>query len=457
MEMPPTPSGSTKVELITGAIVTQDVDNGNTASGETGEKIGEVESKDEIGEIMASMTSKINTIASTAETGKPKPVIVDYQSITDPKLTKPLLDAIMPDLERNKCNSNSNISVDARLTSQETKLSEFITTINKFCNVVAKRMDILGESIKQANEQAKANDSVTKKLISDFGDFERGKSELAGITESLTTLLNQQSNQLPIEINKMSKSVGGQSVPTITSQSAGNNTPTQSAQQNQPPQTEPTNENQSDRNSEGNSNNSLAQSIQETLKLEIINKGMGIRRDYKLTNSMKFELFYDYFSSELENYDLLHVIDSKVRCDVTNDRALAKQKRRVRDILINHLDQSYHAKVMQCQDPLEILNKLKELKRCEVNLTSHSLRRQLCNMKYIIGKTKAGEFIDKFEELVRNFENSSGGGTLSDDEKRDMFYNAVMVSVPNVQTVEFLTNTAHQKSVPYEQLKNIIL
>lgn len=127
--------------------------------------------------------------------------------------------------------------------------------------------------------------------------------------------------------------------------------------------------------------------INEIVKFEIINKGGNYKRDYKLTNNVKFEHFKDYFVSELKSCDLLHVIDENHKNDEINKKLLSEQKFKVRDILINHLDSNYHAKVMQFQDPKQILSKLAEIKRCEVNINSHTVRKQLYNMKYIFGKT----------------------------------------------------------------------
>ena len=52
----------------------------------------------------------------------------------------------------------------------------------------------------------------------------------------------------------------------------------------------------------------------------------------------------------------------------------------------------------------------------EVNTTSSTLRRQFYNMNYKPEKEKAMEFIDKFEEIVRNSNNLSGIQTLSAEE-----------------------------------------
>ena len=40
--------------------------------------------------------------------------------------------------------------------------------------------------------------------------------------------------------------------------------------------------------------NCLNNFVYDSIKLEIVNKGMNVKWDYKLNNTMKFEYFYDY-------------------------------------------------------------------------------------------------------------------------------------------------------------------
>ncbi|XP_077272135.1 uncharacterized protein LOC143902827 [Temnothorax americanus] len=204
-------------------------------------------------------------------------------------------------------------------------------------------------------------------------------------------------------------------------------------------------------------NNSLINTVKDTLKFEFINKSANIRRDYKLNLNMKYEHFYDYFSSELRTCNLLHIIDNSITSNIQDESVLKEQRFKVRDILINHIDPYYHAKIVHMQHPGEILNKIKEIKRCKINVTSHSVRKQLYNMKYIIGKTKASEFCEKFEKIIRNYENSPGATPLSENEKRDAFYNAVMISVPQIQSIEFVTKNSNGASLSYNQLKLLVM
>ncbi|XP_051168426.1 uncharacterized protein LOC127286153 [Leptopilina boulardi] len=176
-----------------------------------------------------------------------------------------------------------------------------------------------------------------------------------------------------------------------------------------------------------------------------------------LTSLLREDYAKQCKKTELRSCDLLHIIDENFNTTEIEESVLTNQKFKVRDILINHLDSNYHAKVMQYQDPKQILDKLAEIKRCEVNINSHTVRKQLYNMKYIFGKNTASEFCEKFEDTIRSYENSQGSVPFSEDEKRDTFFNAVMISVPSVQTIEFVSKNTKGKSVTYEELKLLVL
>lgn len=94
---------------------------------------------------------------------------------------------------------------------------------------------------------------------------------------------------------------------------------------------------------------------------------------------------------------------------------------------------------------------------CEHNLTSTTIRKQLYSLQYYPNKDKASTFCDKFEDLVRTYGNLSGVEPLSESEKRDMFFSCVMTTVPEVQSVEFMTKSSTGNSLSYEQLKMFIL
>ncbi|KAJ8684974.1 hypothetical protein QAD02_020767 [Eretmocerus hayati] len=187
-------------------------------------------------------------------------------------------------------------------------------------------------------------------------------------------------------------------------------------------------------------NNSSLKSVSEEIKLTLSTKGGGVKRDYKLPDELNFEHFYDFFTMQLRANNLLHIVKPESQEGVDLDQSLIeKQKFRVRDILINRISAKYYEMVSDITDPIEILNKLKEIKECEINVDSMSLRTQLFSMIYRLQKQKAVEFITQFENVVRKFNHLARNGKekLKETEKRDFMYKAVMANVPSIQGLEF--------------------
>ena len=134
---------------------------------------------------------------------------------------------------------------------------------------------------------------------------------------------------------------------------------------------------------------------------------------------MKLEHFLDFLTSELRENGLLHIIDTnESKRKELDEETLESQQFQVRDIMINHIDSYYHSKVVKIKDPVALLSKIKELKNYETNLTSGTIRKQLYSILYTPTKEKASEFIDKFEDIVRNYDNLTGVQDLTDLEKK---------------------------------------
>ena len=166
----------------------------------------------------------------------------------------------------------------------------------------------------------------------------------------------------------------------------------------------------------------------------------------------------DFLISELRTIDLLYIVDPNEKPNFTvDDSTREKHTFKVRDILINRLDQNYYSKIDQIKDPAEILGKIRDIKRYETNLTSMTIRKRLCNMEYDPNKEKAAEFWDRFEELVRNYDILPNVNPLSDDEKRDAFFNAISTAIPQIEFMDFMTSNSTGKSLTYDQLKAFIL
>ncbi|XP_015118215.1 uncharacterized protein LOC107041913 [Diachasma alloeum] len=69
----------------------------------------------------------------------------------------------------------------------------------------------------------------------------------------------------------------------------------------------------------------------------------------------------------------------------------------------------------------------------------------------------AVEFCEKFEEVIRTYENSADATPSSDEEKRDAFNNAIMGSVPMVQYLQSSAKLRGEQPPTYEQLKLVVM
>ncbi|KAK7605165.1 hypothetical protein V9T40_007023 [Parthenolecanium corni] len=129
---------------------------------------------------------------------------------------------------------------------------------------------------------------------------------------------------------------------------------------------------------------------------------------------------------------------------------LDKRKQTVRDIIINEIDDRFHSKVVTLSEPKEILKILEVYKKREINVTSCNVRKRLNNLRYDPKKTTAAQFIEKFEDLVRNYENLDERHDLSEAEKTDAFFNAVKWGLPSVAKQQFNYRMLTDKPLTHE-------
>lgn len=229
--------------------------------------------------------------------------------------------------------------------------------------------------------------------------------------------------------------------------------------------------NQSDKDLQQSSVNSSNVDVQSLIKAELNRLGLdqratfktvaqttNIQRDYKLTSKIKFDFFYDYLTSELRTLDLLYVIEpneKRDRHDQLDESVKADHKHKVRDIIITRIESNYHSRLLEVQDPVEVVAKLKFFKSMEHNLSSVDLRAQLYDMKPNYNKERAADFIEKFEEIVRNCNNT--GSNISEKEKRDLMFRATRTVVANLSQVEHLSKYRLGHEMTYEEIKNCLL
>ena len=205
-----------------------------------------------------------------------------------------------------------------------------------------------------------------------------------------------------------------------------------------------------------NDNTNINRQLAHAIKVELINKE-GSKRDYKFNSKTRFEHFMEFFRLELRTRGLLYIIDDSVDPPSNSDMTTVDDhKFRVLDILINKIDSMYHSRIIKIQDPKLILKTLKEIKRNENNITSVTIRKQLYSMQYSPNKETAMQFWDKFEKRIRCYDNIPNVAPFSETEKRDAFYNAIVNAVPDVKSIDFLTNIQTGSNLTYDALKSFI-
>lgn len=205
-------------------------------------------------------------------------------------------------------------------------------------------------------------------------------------------------------------------------------------------------------------NQNVTKQINDAIRIEFVEKSNNTKRSYKLSPQIKFEHFYELCTSELRTCELLYVIDEKEASPKEiNEETRKKHVHKVRDILINRIDNIYLAKVFHYKDPKQMLQTLKDFKLSESSCTTVSIRRKLYSMQYNKGTETAIQFWDRFDETVRAYDNIEAVQPLSDDEKRDAFFGAIAGALPAVQELDFFTQKQTGNKLSYESLKVYIL
>ena len=155
----------------------------------------------------------------------------------------------------------------------------------------------------------------------------------------------------------------------------------------------------------------ISRELRNTIRAKLTTKDSNVRREHKLTNQTKLLHFMDILRSELSIADLLYIIDQTVKATVNYDEDVIKtHKCKVRDIIINRIDQTYHAKVVEIQ----------------ATTIQHAIQSF---------KEKSSVFIDRFEDVIRAYNNLFEVENLPETEKKDAFYNAVVNAVLHILNI----------------------
>ena len=202
--------------------------------------------------------------------------------------------------------------------------------------------------------------------------------------------------------------------------------------------------------------NNLARILFRGLEGDVSSTKLLINRDYKLTPKSSFDLWIDYLRSELISNDFLDVIDSQIDAPQNlNETKISKRKNFVRDIIINHIDENYHKRIRNLQDPKEILIKLKSYKKSESNVTHTFVRARLYQIK--MGKDeKVNDFCERFDSIIREYELCDDAVPLTDQEKRSAFYQAVIFVVPDIRNIDLIKKQTNTKEMSIDEIKSFM-
>ncbi|XP_014212979.1 uncharacterized protein LOC106642654 [Copidosoma floridanum] len=201
----------------------------------------------------------------------------------------------------------------------------------------------------------------------------------------------------------------------------------------------------------------------QTWKRQEYPKGAGNNIDTDIAFDMNNRnlnkaLLSQTIREELSKYNLNKSgLQNKIQVEVLDEEMLEKDKARVRDIIINGIDPTYHTKVAHIRDPKELLSKIKELKDSEELLSSAGLKRKLYNIKFNPSKETASTFWDKFDKIVRTYNNLPDITELSEIKVKDAFFEAIVTHLPNIRDVQFINKNSTGKELIIDQLKTYIV
>ncbi|KAJ8666569.1 hypothetical protein QAD02_008231 [Eretmocerus hayati] len=156
----------------------------------------------------------------------------------------------------------------------------------------------------------------------------------------------------------------------------------------------------------------------------------NIKREYKLTKTTQFNIWFDHLTSELKSRDLLNVIDANIEPSKRYTyREMSKRKLWVRDIIMNHLDEHYHRKILEIDDPIKIITNIRDTSRAGRNVTESSVRAY------------------RFEGVIR----------LTTEGIRSAFYNAVAGSSSELRQAALTLGSKSNEPMTMDEMRILLL
>ena len=201
--------------------------------------------------------------------------------------------------------------------------------------------------------------------------------------------------------------------------------------------------------------NSSLNKLQRTIDKNI--EKVEINRDYKLSKATSYNLWLDLLKTELRSRILHDIIDETIDLDKTLPKNEIEIKENlVKDIVIHRINNHYHSKIANINNPRLILHALKNQKKLENNMSNTSVRQRLWCTE-IKPKESISEFINRFEEIVNQNELYEDVVPLTKEEIRSAFYKIVSAEIPEIRQSDMVFKQATNNEMTFEQLKNCLL
>ncbi|KAJ8677924.1 hypothetical protein QAD02_013711 [Eretmocerus hayati] len=186
------------------------------------------------------------------------------------------------------------------------------------------------------------------------------------------------------------------------------------------------------------------------------NTKLDIKHEYRLTKTTPFNSWSEHLNTELKSRDLLDVIDANIEPSrVYTPREMDKRKLWVRNIIINHPDEHCHRKILEIDDPTEIVRNIRDTRRVERNVTESSVRVLLHRMK-IDPRERISNFIDRFDNVVREYHGFEGVIRLSKEGIRFAFYNVVAGRSAELCQATLTLGARSQEPMTMEEMRILI-
>lgn len=157
---------------------------------------------------------------------------------------------------------------------------------------------------------------------------------------------------------------------------------------------------------------------------------LSVRRNYTLPRDVNFNTWLCRLQTELRHHRFLDVLepDAAVRLEYDPDVAVEREVE-VRDLIISLVDDKLRAKIRKFEDPRDMIDYLTTYFRTQANTTEYTVRQRL-RQKRMDRTETATEFIDRFEEVLNEFENL--GRKIDDDDLTSIFYANNRALIPKV-------------------------